>query len=104
MGLKKEHRCPNCGYTVVTSGGEDAGMVVSVETHVCGDCQSLTDVVTVYHMHDDPEMVFKPIDKKDYSCTECEGHNLLVWDTKKRPCPRCGATMTTGDGVEILWD
>lgn len=104
MGLKKEHRCPKCGYSIVTSGGEDAGMMVSVKTHICNDCKILTDVVIMWHVHDDPDMVFKPLNKEDYSCTECGGNNLLVWDTLKKPCPKCGTKMTFGEGIEMLWD
>ncbi len=104
MGSSKEHRCPKCGYNEVISGGRDAGMVVAVETHICRDCRELTDVVTMWYMHDAPEMVHKEIDPKDFECTECSGKNLVVWDTVKYPCPKCGTKMTSGEGIEMLWD
>jgi peptide subunit release factor 1 (eRF1) len=104
MGSAREYKCPKCGYKELASGGKDFGMTVAVETHICRDCQELTDVVTMWFMHDDPEMVHKEIDPKDYECTECGGKNLAGWDTEKKPCPKCGTTMTEEEGTEMLWD
>lgn len=104
MGLSKEHRCSKCGYNEVVSGGSDAGMMVAVETHICKDCLILTDVTTMWFMHENPEMRHKEIAPEDYECNECGSPNVVVWDTEKKPCPKCGNKMTTGEGIEMLWD
>ena len=40
-----------------------------------------------------------------YKCTNCGGTNITIWDTKLKPCPKCGGEMKkdTLRGM-ILWD
>ena len=104
MGTSREYKCPQCDYKEVVSGGSDAGMIAAVKTHICKDCLILTDVVTMWFWHDDPDLRHKEIDPANYECEECGGHNLQAWDSENQPCPKCGARMKTNGGIEILWD
>lgn len=103
MGSKYEFQCTNCGYTVCVSGKKDYGFRAVVETMVCGDCHTLTDILIGAYGKDgltgDPDY-----DNDIGVCPGCRGRNLSKWP-KLHPCPKCGARMDNiGIGPSLMWD
>ena len=46
---------------------------------------------------------FEDEDKDDYyTCKECHGKNLTVWNPYWRKCPKCGHRMIKGDGIWLI--
>jgi hypothetical protein len=43
MGFKRNYKCPDCNYKVLTSAGPDRGMRVSTDTFVCKECEIIMD-------------------------------------------------------------
>ena len=98
MGIKKGWDCPNCNYTVVSSGGKDCGFEVFTQTFQCNICKELLDVVV-------SESEWKTEQWETHYCEKC--NNLLkLWDTKKETCPNCGneRLVCGSKGISILWD
>ena len=112
MGTWYEFVCESCDYAAEVSGGADTGMLVSVLTMTCLDCEQLVDVITRVH---DPHVSADSVGR----CPECKGRNLEPWvpagvsgrEQPARPaggpqpgrCPRCGSTMGHGS-LMALWD
>ena len=51
-----------------------------------------------------PEFLhFEGEDKDDYyTCKECNGKNLTVWNPYWRKCPKCSHRMIKGDGIWLI--
>jgi Zn finger protein HypA/HybF involved in hydrogenase expression len=98
MGSKFEFRCDTCGYTAEVSGGPDAGFYVLVETMVCNDCKELVDVL----IGGKPQPAGDP-KKVTPRCPICHDSDVSPWDTRNRPCPKCGSSMEQGE-VTVMWD
>ena len=40
-----------------------------------------------------------------YTCEECNGDNLTLWNPKWRKCPKCSGRMKFDkDGMTVDWD
>lgn len=97
MGQQSEFACPSCGYSALVEGGKGYGFIAEVETM---DCKELVDVLVGLHSD-----MWKPEDEKDIGrCPNCNGNNVVVWDTASKPCPRCGGMMEKTGRQGPLWD
>lgn len=105
MGQTFIYKCSNCGYEVETSGKKDFGMRSVVKPYICNDCKVITDVL-IGEFGEEFSKDKKPDGYSDfYKCTECGGENISVWNTTKKPCPKCGSKMKTDpDSPIMLWD
>ena len=100
MGTSKEYICSSCHYKAIVCGGQDAGMIGTVETYLCHKCKRLSDVL-VWSAQDFPGI----IPEDELKCYECKSKTIEIWDTKNRPCPKCGGKMEVNQwGIEKLWD
>ena len=101
MGAWSEFVCGSCGYEVMVSGRDDAGMLVNTTTVLCEDCEELHDVVTFRRagMPGEEEAHLGPVEPK---CPQSGGHTIRRW---KHPdtCPKCGNMMVRGE-KGALWD
>jgi len=103
MGSSYTFTCTNCGYQAESSGKLDSGMMAVVEPYICNNCNELTDVLVgeFGYKIDKSDLAD---DKKDYYlCSNCSSQNITLWDTKLKPCPKCGGKMKKGQEV-IMWD
>lgn len=105
MGQIYRYKCTNCNYEVETSGKKDFGMIAVVRPYICNDCKIITDVLI-----GETGKVFNKgkltNDQKDfYKCSNCKGENIIVWNNKKKPCPKCGNKMKKDPKKPmIMWD
>jgi hypothetical protein len=97
MGEKKMYLCPKCGYSSLTSAGDDCGFFCRTTTVICKKCKSIDDVVTTKTPWD-PESVSVITDLK---CPDCSAP-VEKWDGQH--CPKCKAEMRTLEGFSLLWD
>ena len=117
MGTSCTFKCNKCGYDVESTGDFDFGMVAVVRPYICNDCNIVTDaLVGKYGMEYPKEWIHNPKGKdvpdfvsvmKDsfYTCEECDGKNLTLWNPKWRKCPKCSGRMKLDkDGTVIMWD
>lgn len=113
MGSKKHFFCPKCKYTVLTSGGPDGGMRAATDTFCCKDCKILMDLFVERGRAGDPfpDIMLTETDIKISSpvtgggrCKKCHGQNIVIWDNKLRPCPKCGTGMESDGFRVMLWD
>ena len=126
MGSSHIFKCNKCGYEKESSGALDWGFRAVVEPHICNDCNELTDVIVgdsnygpdTVDMFDLPQKEYikkKKLDKDNlpdelenkedfYKCWECGSKNLTVWDTRKKPCPKCGGRMKNTHTIVTMWD
>lgn len=112
MGTKYTFKCNKCGYSVESSGGNDYGYWATIETHICNSCNNLVDIlVGEYGKTYSKDYVLKNIanlrEGSDfYVCTQCGSKDQLeLWDTQRRPCPKCDGLMEiNNDGQILLWD
>ncbi len=105
MGQTFTYKCTNCNYEVETSGKKDCGFHAVVRPYICNDCKIINDVlIGEYGKVFNKEKLTK--DQKDfYKCSNCDGENIVVWDNKKKPCPKCGNKMIKDPKKPIiLWD
>lgn len=103
MGSSYTFTCTNCGYQEESSGKLDSGMMSVVEPHICNDCNEITDVLVEEYGHkiDKSDLANK---KKDYYlCSTCSSENIILWDTKLKPCPKCETKMKKGQEA-FMWD
>ncbi len=99
MGHKREMICTECSYRVVTSGGPDMGFFIKTDTFICRDCHELTDV-TISNNRGRPDP-----GESNIKCGRCSGSNIIKWDHRKKPCPKCGGKMKVNpEGQSYLWD
>lgn len=118
MGTLYTFKCNNCNYDVESTGDFDFGMHAVVRPYICNDCNIVTDVLVGKQGMEYPKelienpkgdevpefMLFEDEDKDDYyTCEECKGRNLTLWNPKWRKCPKCGRRMMKGDRI-ALWD
>jgi len=104
---------------VVSTGDFDYGMVAVVRPYICNDCNIVTDAIVgrygvLYPYNLISGMPLSPkgdrvpgfvLDMKNrfYTCEECNGKNLTVWNPKWRKCPKCGGRMKLDkDGMVIM--
>ena len=99
MGTKRTYICNKCDYSVLTSGGADAGMRVKIDTFICTHCKEVVDVIIDYTTKFKSEI---PLFDK---CPKCGSKDQLVlWDNRIRPCPKCDGVMEDSKEGYILWD
>lgn len=112
MGTSFTYKCNKCSYKVLTSGKLDYGMLAVVDTYVCNACRAIVDVFIGENgkTFTKEEIVLKKIKSENdldfYKCPECSSDtNLLKWNIRKRPCPKCDGKMDKDiNGEIILWD
>ena len=114
-------KCNKCGYDVESTGDLSYGIESALRPYICNDCNIVTDtmvgmygVLYPYNLisgmplnpkgDEVPEFVhFEEEDKDDYyTCKECNGKNLTVWNPYWRKCPKCGHRMIKGDGIFLI--
>lgn len=96
MGCHFDFVCPECGYHVEVSGGDDCGFIVRTRTVVCEECKRIVDVVTSKTPWDDNSVAADGA----LECPACKGP-VHAWHDNM--CPRCGCRMNSG-GPVVLWD
>ncbi|MBN1185876.1 MAG: hypothetical protein JXB49_26585 [Bacteroidales bacterium] len=112
MGTRYLFKCEKCGYQVSTSGGKDYGWHATIDTYICKSCKEIVDICVGEYgeTYAKEEAQFKKqsgIELDFYKCPECgSDKNLVKWDKRKRPCPKCGGRMVIRDDfIEITnWD
>ena len=110
-------KCNKCDYDVESSGNLYHGFFGSVCPYICNDCNIVTDaLVGIQGMEYPKEWIENPkgdevldfvSEMKDrfYTCEECGGKNLTLWNPKWRKCPKCDGRMKLDkDGMVIMWD
>ena len=121
MGRRYTFKCNKCGYNVESTGNLSCGMEAALCPYICNDCNIITDtmvgmygVLYPYNLisgmplnpkgDEVPEFLhFEGEDKDDYyTCKECNGKNLTVWNPYWRKCPKCGHRMIKGDGIFLI--
>jgi len=107
MGSIGRYKCNKCGYQVDTTCGLDYGLFAVVDTYVCQNCNEISDImVGSTGMVIPPEEISKEDEKEFmyYTC-ECGSKNIVKWDVKKRPCPKCDkGKMIKDKDFLVLWD
>lgn len=112
MGTKSILFCPSCRYEVLTSGGPNRGFFFYTNTYVCTTCRTLRDLeVTPARLVEIEPVDGKPTYRKQTGkrisgqhCPSCNGTTFKRWNSRKKPCPVCGAKMEAGEGIEELSD
>ena len=121
MGTSCTFKCNKCGYNVVSTGDFDYGMVAVLRPYICNDCNIVTDsLVGIQGMEypkkwienpkgdEVPDFVLEAVLDEEYSfytCEECNGDNLTLWNPKWRKCPKCSGRMKIDkDGMTVDWD
>ena len=117
MGSIYTFKCKKCSYNVESSGDFDFGMHAVVRPYICNDCNIVTDALVGKYGREYPkEWIDNPKGKdvpdvvsvmKDsfYTCEECNGKNLTLWNPKWRKCPKCSGRMKLDkDGMTVYWD
>jgi hypothetical protein len=101
MGASSEFKCESCGYSTVVAGGKSVGMIVVVETMLCGGCSELVDVVVSERF---PDILSFETDRGagQRVCPNCGSADVVIWDNA-RPCPKCGEQVSEGE-IAVLWD
>ena len=110
MGSLYTYKCDSCDYTVVSSGKLDYGFMGVLKPYICTDCNEVCDVLVGDMGGVIPEDLLNDIPlvnpKEDfYSCPECNGKNLTVWNPHHRKCPKCNGRMKLDKSAGIMmWD
>lgn len=105
MGQIFTYKCYGYDYHVQTSGKIDNGFHAVVRPYTCNDFKILTNVLA-----GESGRVFRKeklsADQTDfYKCPKCEGDNIIVWNNKKKPCPKCGSKMAKDPKApRMMWD
>ncbi len=117
MGTRYTFKCNKCGYDVESTGDLDYGFHAVLRPYICNDCNIVTDaIVGIQGMEYPKEWIENPrgdevpefvLEEKDdfYTCEECNGKNLTIWNPKWRKCPKCSGRMKLNkSGMVICWD
>ena len=91
----------------MTSAGPDGGKIAATNTFECSDCKIVEDIVVKRYdrLRTQSEQSSINADISPIKCSECGNINLKLWDSKKKPCPKCGTSMKISDeGSTIYWD
>ena len=114
MGTSFTYKCNKCGYHVQTSGKLDCGFFAVTDTYICQACKEIVDVAVGVHgkkytkgeVHKQQLGAGTDMDDDFYTCPECGSDQQLVkWNKKRKPCPRCDGKMKIDpEGEMILWD
>ena len=121
MGIRLTFKCNKCGYDVDSTGDLSYGMEAVLRPYICNDCNIVTDALVGIQGREYPiEWIENPkgdevpdfvrewvLEEEDsfYTCEECDGKNLTLWNPKWRKCPKCGGRMKLDkDGGVIMWD
>ena len=88
-----------------------------VSPHICNDCRIITDVAVgmfgqsyLRASFDNPKENKLPdfiIESKNefYRCEDCNGDNIIDWDSKLGECPKCDGKMILDKSIPALnWD
>lgn len=97
MGTLYGFFCPECGYSVEVSGGDDYGFFAAVTTIQCDKCHIIKDVVTSKTPEDKES--YKPVSK--LKCPKCRGP-VKSWDGEH--CPKCNHIMQKDEKCGLPWD
>lgn len=102
MGYMEGVICPDCGYSAMVSGCRDSGIDIVTDTKICNDCKELVDVIVDVVLETDILKYSQKIGK----CPVCKRkRNQVLWDSKKKPCPKCGKSMEHDESQGcVLWD
>ena len=101
MGSKQKYKCSHCGYSVVSSGVRDLGLIRVVQSMTCEDCEVIVDVLIGMCGKDGPTGDSE-YDKRLNKCPACKGTNLKPWPDDY-PYPKCGNNMD--ELFEVMnWD
>jgi len=105
VGSRFKYKCSKFNYEVLTSSLKDYSVLAVVKPYICSDCKIITDI----SIGEFGKVIRKDKLTKDqnyfYKCPECKGTNINVWNTTKKPCPKCSGKMfKVSDDPEILWD
>jgi len=105
MGTSFLFVCNNCGYEKQSSGKLDRGFEAVVKPYICYDCKELEDIL-VGHVGQifEPDNIPDELDPSEFYTCSCGSKNIIEWDTKKRPCPKCGTKMNKSNSEIIMWD
>ena len=110
MGSLYTYQCHSCEYTVESSGKLDYGFTAVIKPYICTDCKEVCDVLVVEMGHEIPKEILGDfVDEEEleeyYSCPECKGKSLVLWNPSYRKCPKCNGRMTVDKSKGILmWD
>jgi len=112
MGTYYQYKCPKCNYSVQTSGKHDIGMLIVTDSYICNSCQEIVDVTVGLRgetfLKEEIELKKRRENISDidfYVCPECGSEDIVKWDTKRKPCPKCNGRMKKDkNGEIIMWD
>jgi len=82
----------------MVSGRFDVGMAAATVTIACRECGTLEDI----YVGRAPSTTEDDAAKMTLHCPRSRRHHVTRWTDPGR-CPRCGETMTHGDGF-ARWD
>lgn len=80
MATWVDYNCNQCDYVAHVSGCSDVLFMGYTETMVCNDCKELSDYIV---------KTFEGVKITDFTCEECDNHNITKWNYKTKPCPQC---------------
>jgi len=108
MGALRTYKCNKCGYSALVSGGRDRGFIVFTNTLICLGCKEIVDVIVDMEKSTQINNISDNSESSDYlyRCPLCnKKSNLVPWDSKQRPCPKCNGKMEVDEEGEFLdWD
>jgi len=104
MGRTYVFKCKQCNHSVESSGHLDHGMWAVVKPYTCERCHNVVDVLIGEYGNIIPESELKGTQKDEfYCCSKCNSRNIIEWNPKTHPCPKCGNKMTA-IGEAAFWD
>ena len=106
MGSLYTYKCDSCDYKVESTGKLDYGYMAVVKPYICNSCKDVFDVMVGEVGQVIPEENLNEEQRTEfYSCPECKGKNLTIWNAHYRKCPKCDGRMTLDKtAFPILWD
>ena len=117
MGTSYTFHCSDCGYRFESTGKTSSGMQYVVRPYICKDCNILTDVCVGMYGESFLKEEFNKSNKKLFStymkenmdtffkCEECNGENLVDWDSKDGDCPKCNGSLSIDKDAPVMcWD
>jgi Zn finger protein HypA/HybF involved in hydrogenase expression len=108
MGTAWIYTCPECGYqSDLVSSGYDVGMASHVVGISCANCKELYSASLPGKPWDaDWDAMRQKVESGELPagarCPKSAKHHVKVW-SHPGPCPRCGTTLSQGEGP-LCWD
>ena len=108
MGTALDYSCPECGYEVHSMiSGYDVGMSSHAVGVSCANCKELHTACLPGKPWDaDMDAMRLQVEAGHLPtgarCPKSAKHHVEVW-SHPGPCPRCGTTLSQGEGV-MCWD